>query len=105
LLFGVDRRGALHWLYPAYTDGATSPQSVRLSPGAQDGVMTDSVQLESPAPGALTVFALVTREPLSVREIEGLPPAALSARALQERWPSASVRVKTLSIRERHREP
>ncbi|MGA9524489.1 MAG: hypothetical protein WBV82_23740 [Myxococcaceae bacterium] len=91
LLFGVDARGAVHWLQPGYTDPATNPSSVRLDSGTGQVPLPESVVLGDPEPGTLRVYSLVTREPLQVSDIESLPPGQLTAESLGRRWPNAAV--------------
>jgi hypothetical protein len=91
LLFAVDARSDVHWLYPAYTDRVTDPAAVPLSHTVDERVMPESVLLEDPAQGPLRLISLVTREPLHVSAIERMAPAELRAERLQAHFPDASV--------------
>jgi hypothetical protein len=91
LVFGVDARAAVHWLYPEFTDAATDPESATLGVAAEDMTMRTSVVLEAPAPGPMHVYAVVTEETHHVSEIENLPAGDLSASELVRRFPRALV--------------
>jgi hypothetical protein len=71
-VFALDAQNELHWVYPAYVDPASNPSSVRLLPEVRGKLLDEVVEPEAPAPGELSVFALITAQPLHVQEIEAL---------------------------------
>jgi hypothetical protein len=100
LLFAQDAAGELHWLYPAYLSPGDDPRSVALPPSARDTAMAEAVMLEHPAPGPLTVFALVSSEPLRVLDVEQLGAGLLTEARLRARWPEAALTHWTLLLEE-----
>ena len=91
LVFAVDSAGEVHWLYPAFTDPARDPLSLALAPAPLPQLLAEAVVLDAPAPGPLTLCALVTPAPLRVSEIERAPH---SLAALRARWPA----LRTLTV-------
>ena len=91
LLFAQDSAMELHWLYPAYLAPGDDPRSVALPPSLRDTPMPEAVVLDTPAPGPLQVFALVTSEPLRVLDVEELKQGLLTEDFLRARWPEASI--------------
>ena len=72
MVFGVDARGDVHWLHPAWIDPKQNPRSVELPPGGTLGQTPEAVAPEHPAPGRFRLNTLVTRVPLDVRQVEAL---------------------------------
>jgi len=72
MVFGVDGRGDVHWLHPAWIDPKQNPRSVELPPGGTLGQTPEAVAPEHPAPGRFRLNTLVTRVPLDVRQVEAL---------------------------------
>lgn len=72
MVLAVAADGQIRWFYPAHTDVAADPRSIRL--GAA-GHTTETIELpdliehELP-PGALAIYGLFTSEPLPVSEVE-----------------------------------
>jgi hypothetical protein len=91
-LFAVDAQGAVHWIFPAYLEPASNPTSIALAPSPTGHLLEDTVEPEAPAAGRLRVVAIVSREPLSVREIEHrLVQKGLNRQAMAEIFPSDQV--------------
>jgi putative zinc finger protein len=91
LLFAVDARGDIHWLYPAFTDAHSDPEAVRLPFSAGETAMPDSVALEHPALGTLRVFSVLSPRAAHVSAIESLPRDQLHAADLERRLPHSHV--------------
>jgi hypothetical protein len=68
--FALDQAGAVHWLFPAWLDEHTNPTSIRVAPHSPIETSSEVVSPAAPAPGTLRVVAVMTTEPLSVREVE-----------------------------------
>ena len=96
LSFGVDSRGEIHWLYPAYTQPNSDPEAIRLPFSANETALAESVVLEQPALGKLRLFSIVTTEPVRVSAIESAGAAALTPAALERRLPHSHV--ETLDV-------
>ncbi len=97
LAFALDRDGEAHWLYPAHLDPRRDPAAVRLDPSAAPRAFSDSAILEG-IEGSLRFVFVVTREPLRVSSIEGLPAALRDPDRLRARWPDARVDELTARI-------
>ena len=69
-VFAVDARGQVAWLYPAWERAADDPSSIAIEKGAASELRA----LIHPAwaPGPATLYALFSREPWHVRQIEAL---------------------------------
>jgi hypothetical protein len=91
LLFGVDARGELHWLYPAFTDGHSDPVAIRLPFNRQETALPESVVLDGPALGTLRLFSVVTPDAVHVSTIESLPRSELTPTTLERRLPRSHV--------------
>lgn len=90
LLFALDSRGTIHWLYPAYETPGTDPPSVVLAPTAgKDAPLPTSVVLDAPAEGPLVVFSVLSLTPLRVSSIEDRHD--LSLESLRRAFPDADV--------------
>lgn len=103
LAFALDRDGEVHWLYPAHLDARQDPTGVRLDPSAAPRAFSDSAILEG-VEGSLRFVLVVTREPLRVSSIEGVPAALRDPDRLRARWPEARVdevtaRIETSALR------
>jgi hypothetical protein len=87
--FALDAAGAVHWIYPEYADSTTDPRSVLLPAAQQETLLPQVVEPDRPAHGPLQVVALVTSDPVSVKQVEaalrdvpsGLPAASALANA------------------------
>jgi hypothetical protein len=68
--FALDAAGAVHWIYPEYADADTDPLSVLLPAAQQETLLPQVVEPDRPARGPLQVLALLTSEPVSVKQVE-----------------------------------
>lgn len=98
LLFGVDSKGAVHWIAPAFTEIGSDPESAPIAPARTERLLGSAVVFDEPAPGPLRVVAVITREPQHVSNIERLAPSELVAEALLKRFPRAEVRQFLLEV-------
>jgi len=105
LVFAVDARDAVHWLYPAFTDPSTDPRAVVIEASRTDVVLPTSVRLEAPAVGTMRVIALIAPQDHGVSEVEALAPTELSRDALARRFPEASVEELSLEVLAEQRFP
>jgi hypothetical protein len=88
--FALDAAGTVHWIYPEYADGAADPGSIPLPTARQETLLPQVVEPDKPAAGAMQVIALLTPEPVSVKQVEtalqqaprGVPAAQALARAI-----------------------
>jgi anti-sigma factor RsiW len=95
LAFARDRAGEVHWLYPAYQNGADNPFAVEIPAGANTHLLPDLVAPESPAPGDMTVMTVLLDRPIAVKEVEARlaktpDPARAFPRAQIEQWTIAT---------------
>ena len=88
-VFAIDANSAVHWVYPAYLDAAQNPASIRLERAVEGKIMGEAVEPEKPAEGPLRIVALLTSEPLSVRQVEAQLARRLGR--LTEIFPNARV--------------
>jgi hypothetical protein len=91
LAFGIDARGEVHWLYPAFDDSRADPQAVRLEPLHVQQALPDSVVLEDVPVGPLRIVSIISRGPLHVSSVEGLPADERTLETLRARFPGARV--------------
>ncbi|RYZ04298.1 MAG: hypothetical protein EOO73_24755 [Myxococcales bacterium] len=98
LLFAVDSRQAVHWIAPEYTVEGENPEGPAIAPGVGERLLPSLAVFEDLAPGSLRVVALLSRSPLHVSDVEGLPVAELNAENLLNRLPRAEVRQYLLEV-------
>ncbi len=89
MVFALDQRGDVHWIHPAYLNEKESPSSLRLEPQATLRVLDEVAEPENPAPGPLRVYALLSDEPLRVKDVEAKLGTAEST--IHELFPQAEV--------------
>jgi hypothetical protein len=82
MVFAIDAKETVHWLFPAFTDAMTDPPAMALTHGPTDTVMPEAVALERPAAGPLRIVSLITPAPLRVSTVESLAPDRLTTSAL-----------------------
>jgi hypothetical protein len=99
LVFAVDARDQVHWIYPGYTDEKTDPASVILPANTSQAAFPDGALLDAPAAGRLRIVTLVSPAPLHVSNVERLDAAARTAAALRDRFPSSDVREQSVVLR------
>jgi hypothetical protein len=68
--FAVDAAGAVHWIFPEYTDSSLDPVSIPLAPSENEQLLPQLVAPDRPSSGPMRVFALISRESTSVKQIE-----------------------------------
>jgi hypothetical protein len=94
--FALDAAGAVHWIYPEYADAATDPRSVLLPAAQQETLLPEVVEPDRPAPGPLQVVALLTRESVSVKQVERavreIPSGVPAAHALAQTFTRPLIR-------------
>jgi hypothetical protein len=69
MLFAVGASGQVHWFYPAYEQPDRNPQSIGIEHAKAD-MMLNEVVRHRYAAGPLFVYALFSRKPLGVLEVE-----------------------------------
>jgi hypothetical protein len=79
MVFAVDRRGAVHWYYPAYERQGEDPAAVLIRTNAYGVELGEEIRHPLPE-GDLRMFALFLRAPHRVLETEAAISAALAAR-------------------------
>jgi hypothetical protein len=88
--FALDAAGTVHWIYPEYVDVATDPGAIPLPTARQETLLPQVVEPDKPAAGAMQVIALLTSQPVSVKQVEtalqqaprDVPAAQVLARAI-----------------------
>jgi hypothetical protein len=85
LLFGIDRDGEIHWLYPGYTDASKDPPSVPLPSAGQETAFDESVELTDAPAGEMRIVTVLSNTPLRVSDIERTPRGERSLAALRKR--------------------
>jgi hypothetical protein len=99
MVFAIDAKGDVHWLYPAFTDAASDPLAVQIGETPQPSLFGETVVLDAPASGAMNLVVLVTAKPLRVSDIEQLPIDQRSLDALRMHWPDADVTSTLVDVR------
>lgn len=80
MVFAVDSKNTVHWLYPAYDSASADPPSVALvGTGGSEVMMSSAVSFEDLSSGPLTLFTVLSREPLRVSRIERMRDLSLAA--------------------------
>jgi hypothetical protein len=97
LVFLVDSKHDVHWLYPAFTDPQMDPASVSIPPAKESQSMGDGVTFSEIAPGPATVVTLLTKQPLTVSQIERRND--VTPDALRRAFPEAVVRALPIRVR------
>jgi hypothetical protein len=69
MIFAVDSRNDVHWFYPAYEAAGENPESIRIAHGRANVPLGDLVQQDFAA-GPLALYALFTRRPFNVSDVE-----------------------------------
>ena len=93
LAFGLDARGEVHWLYPAYPEGAAPPSSVPVPAGtAEDHMLEEFVTPQAVAAGPFPLVTVMAKQPTNVRDVEALLARHKPEEPLSSLFPSAAVR-------------
>jgi hypothetical protein len=69
MIFATDASAEVRWFYPAYENVADNPVSIAITRGGASVPLGEIVQQEAAA-GPLSLYALFTAQPLSVKEVE-----------------------------------
>jgi hypothetical protein len=69
MVFGVDSKKQIFWLYPGYTDPSKNPTSIEITTNGKRVSLPDEV-VHSYAPGRMRFFGLFTDTPLNVLDVE-----------------------------------
>ncbi|HVH46066.1 MAG TPA: zf-HC2 domain-containing protein [Labilithrix sp.] len=92
LVFGVDARGDVHWLYPAFEAAGTDPASAPLPPTeGREALMGTGAWFDDLSPGRLSIVTILSREPLHVSRIEGRAALGLGVEALRREFANSEV--------------
>lgn len=101
LVFALDTKDEIHWLYPAYESANSDPPSVSLAPTqGREVSMESAVAFDDLAPGRLSLVTILSREPLPVSRIEDRSKtrANLELDSLRAAFPEATVTSLDVSI-------
>ncbi len=94
--FAVDAAGAVHWIFPEYTDGSLDPVTLPLATNESEQLLPQLVAPDRPSAGAMRVFTLISRESTSVKQIEKVLQNAgtgtSAGRALARVYPGSILR-------------
>jgi len=69
MILALDAKGQIFWYYPAYQDESENPQSISILRDEEPVSLPDEVQHDL-HPGALRVFAIFSKIPLRVKQVE-----------------------------------
>ena len=69
-VFAIDADGAVHWIYPAFLHPDPRAESIVLESGTQDRMLSEVVEPDAPAQGGFRVFAVLSRMPITVQQVE-----------------------------------
>lgn len=67
LIFGVDEHAHVYWYHPAWTDPSTTPIAVTIGTGRHELPEAIAHELDG---NELTLYAVLTDDPVTVREVE-----------------------------------
>lgn len=99
LVFAVDAKANVHWLYPAYESTATDPPSITIASNTRnDLALGTAVAFDDLAAGPLSLVTILSPAPLHVSQIE-TRGAALAPDELRRAFPETDVRVLPVRIR------
>ncbi len=73
LIFAVDSKGAVHWMYPAHESEDSNATSITLASTVTEVPQADSVEFEDLPAGELHLYSVVTEKPAHVNDVEALP--------------------------------
>jgi hypothetical protein len=96
LVFLVDAKRDVHWLYPAFIDPRSNPSSIAIPPATAPHSMGDGVTFSDLAPGAAIVVTMLTKTPLSVSQIE--QQSDVTPDALRRAFPDAVIHVLPIRV-------
>lgn len=97
MVFVVDARRDIHWVYPAYTQPDSDPYSVQMEPTQDFKSLGPSVFFDDIAPGRATVVTMYTKEPMPVSVVE--KAKGITPEALHRAFPDAEIRTRYVDVR------
>ncbi|MBZ4419116.1 hypothetical protein [Myxococcus sp. RHSTA-1-4] len=71
MVFARDAAGQVYWYHPSWTDPASNPTAISISPGDTPRELPEAIS-HSLSPGPLTLHAVFLDAPLTVRQMEAL---------------------------------
>jgi hypothetical protein len=80
MIFAVDARGEVRWFQPAYETPGSDPPSIGVAAGQAEAPLGEVVRHDF-APGPLVIYAVFSRQPLHVRQVEAVVGGARGAPA------------------------
>ncbi|HSR97409.1 MAG TPA: hypothetical protein VLM79_10185 [Kofleriaceae bacterium] len=69
MIFAIDAAHEIHWYYPGYEAAGSDPASLAIRSRGSDIALADAIHHDL-RPGPLVIYALFTRQPLRVLDIE-----------------------------------
>jgi hypothetical protein len=95
LLFVIDSRSEVHWIYPAYRSQGEDPVAVPL-PASSNGLLSEAVGFDDLAAGNALIVSVISPAPTRVRQVEALAePSPVSVLRL---FPGAVVRATPIVV-------
>jgi len=70
MALGLDSKGTIHWLFPAWLDETTDPESMMVPPRTPLQVTAELVAPDQPAAGPIRFIAFITEHPMRVKQVE-----------------------------------
>lgn len=70
LVFALDAASVVHWIAPMYVDPSSDPASTTIAPRTEESVHKPIVAFDRPASGRLRFFAVISRRPKHVSDVE-----------------------------------
>lgn len=97
LVFLVDAKNVVHWIYPAWTDPKTDPRAVSIPMSTDLTSLGDAVAFSDLALGPAEIVAVLGPLPMSVSQIEQRHD--LAPDSLKRAFPAAEVRSIAVRVR------
>jgi hypothetical protein len=69
MIFAIDAAHEIHWYYPGYEAAGSDPASLAIRSRGSDVALSDAIHHDL-RPGPLVIYALFTRQPLRVLDME-----------------------------------
>lgn len=69
MLFAIGTNGEVFWFHPSYEHAGMNPSSIRIEKGRAEVPLKEVIEHDF-APGPLSIYALFTRQPMRVLEVE-----------------------------------
>jgi hypothetical protein len=71
MVFAVDSKGEVYWLFPAYLEEGSDPRSIEIFQGRPQVELGEKIRHDF-TPGPLVFYGVFTHQPLHVSTIESL---------------------------------